>query len=49
MSWSELLLFVHVSVAVIWVGGGLMMQFFAIRASMSGDPARTATLGEDIG
>jgi len=49
MSWSELLLFVHVSVAVIWVGGALMMQFFAIRASMSGDPTRTATLGEDIG
>ncbi len=34
--------------AVIWVGGGLMMQFFGIRASMSGDPARMATLGEDI-
>jgi uncharacterized membrane protein len=49
MSWAELLLFVHVSVAVIWVGGALMMQFFAIRASMSGDPTRTATLGEDIG
>jgi uncharacterized membrane protein len=34
--------------AVIWVGGGLMMQFFGIRASMSGDPSRLATLGEDI-
>jgi uncharacterized membrane protein len=26
MSWSEFLLFLHVSVAVIWIGGGLMMQ-----------------------
>ena len=48
MSWLEFLLFVHVSMAVIWVGGGLMMQFFGIRASMSGDPSRIAALGEDI-
>lgn len=45
MSWSESLLFVHVSLAVIWVGGGLMMQFFALRATMSGDPSRIALLG----
>ncbi|MGI8861720.1 MAG: DUF2269 family protein [Gaiellaceae bacterium] len=48
MSWFQLLLFAHISMAVIWVGGGLMMQFFGIRASMSGDPSRLATLGEDI-
>jgi uncharacterized membrane protein len=48
MLWSEFLLFVHVSLAVIWVGGSLMMQFFGIRASMSGDPSRFATLGADI-
>lgn len=48
MSWYAFLLFVHVSMAVIWVGGGLMMQFFGIRAAMSGDPSRFATLGEDI-
>jgi uncharacterized membrane protein len=48
MTWAQLLHFVHVAVAVIWVGGGLMMQFFGIRASMSGEPARMAALGEDI-
>ena len=48
MSWFELLLFAHVAMAVIWIGGGLMMQFFGIRASMSGDPARMAALGADI-
>ena len=48
MTWAQFLLFVHVAVAVIWVGGGLMMQFFGIRASMSGEPARMAALGEDI-
>jgi uncharacterized membrane protein len=48
MTWAQFLHFVHVAVAVIWVGGGLMMQFFGIRASMSGEPARMAALGEDI-
>jgi uncharacterized membrane protein len=48
MSWYEFLLFVHIALAVIWVGGALMMQFFVIRASMSGDPERMAVLGEDI-
>ncbi len=48
MTWFTFLLFLHVTMAVIWVGGSLMMQFFAIRASMSGDPARMAALGEDI-
>ena len=48
MSRYELLLFVHVTMAVIWVGGGLMMQFFILRASMSGDPARLAAVGADI-
>jgi uncharacterized membrane protein len=48
MTWAQSLLFVHVAVAIIWVGGGLMMQFFGIRASMSGDPSRMAELGEDI-
>ena len=47
MSWL-FLLFVHVSVAVIWIGGGLMMQFFGLRASMLGDPARLAAVGQDI-
>jgi uncharacterized membrane protein len=48
VTWYTFLLFVHVSLAVIWVGGSLMMQFFGIRASMSGDRARMATLGQDI-
>ena len=48
MTWYSFLLFVHVSLAVIWVGGSLMMQFFGIRASMSGDPSRMATLGGDV-
>ena len=48
MTWYSFLLFVHVAMAVVWVGGGLMMQFFGIRAAMSGDPSRFAALGADI-
>lgn len=48
MTWLTFLLFVHVAAAIIWVGGGLMMQLFALRAAMLGDPARLATLGPDI-
>jgi uncharacterized membrane protein len=48
MTLYEFLLFVHVALAIVWVGGGLMMQFFGLRASMSGDPARLAALGQDI-
>lgn len=48
MTWFTFLLFVHVVLAAVWVGGALMMQFFGIRASMSGDPGRMGTLGQDI-
>ena len=48
MTWYAFLLFAHVAMAVIWIGGGVMMQFFAMRASMSGDPSRMATVGQDI-
>jgi uncharacterized membrane protein len=47
VSWSTFLLFVHVAMAVTWVGGALMMQFFALRATMSGDPSRMAAFGPD--
>jgi uncharacterized membrane protein len=48
VTWFEFLLFVHIAAAIIWVGGSLMMQFFGIRASMSGDPRRLGELGEDV-
>jgi uncharacterized membrane protein len=48
MTWYTFLLFAHISIAVIWIGGGLMMQLFGVRASMSNDPSRMAAVGEDI-
>lgn len=48
MTWYEFLLFFHVSMAVIWVGGGAMMQLFALRAMAAPDPMRMAEFAGDV-
>jgi uncharacterized membrane protein len=48
MSWYEFLLFFHIAMAVIWVGGATMLQFFALRAMRTPDPMRLVALGQDI-
>jgi uncharacterized membrane protein len=48
MSWYELLLFVHISMAALWVGGAAMMQFFGLRAMRATDPMRLVDIGQDI-
>ena len=42
MSWYEVLLFLHVAMAIVWVGGGLMLQIFAWRVALAREPARLA-------
>jgi uncharacterized membrane protein len=48
MTWYEFLLFFHIAMAVIWVGGGAMMQLFGLRAISATDPMRLVQLGQDI-
>ncbi len=48
MSWYEFLLFFHVSMAVLWVGGAAMIQFFALRIMKATDPMRMAEFGQDV-
>jgi len=48
MSWYEVLLFVHVAMAVIWVGGALMLMVLGLRVSAARDPKRMAEFGQDI-
>ncbi len=45
----ELLKFVHVLAASIWVGGVLMIQAFALHAIRTGDQDRMATISASIG
>ena len=48
MIWYELWLFVHITAAIVWLGGALAAQVFAVLAKRSGDPARTMAFGRDI-
>ena len=55
MTWYEFLLFVHVSCAVIWLGGAFFLQVYAIAVTRGGDPkemgqfaGRTGVLSERV-
>jgi uncharacterized membrane protein len=48
MSWYEFLLFVHISMAVIWVGGAAMLQVIALRTTRNPDPMRLVEFGRDV-
>jgi uncharacterized membrane protein len=48
MTWYEFLLFFHISMAVVWVGGGATLQFVGLRTIKASDPMRLVHLGQDI-
>ena len=48
MTLYELLLYAHLIGAVVWLGGGVATQFFALRALASGDSRRIAAFALDI-
>lgn len=49
MSWYEFLLFVHVSCAVIWIGGGFVFQVYGMVELASGDRAAIARFAGNVG
>ena len=49
MTWYEFWLFVHISGVAVWIGGGVVAQVFGALAKASGDPARSAAYGKDMG
>jgi uncharacterized membrane protein len=48
MNSYELLLFVHIAGAIVWIGGGLIIQFFALRILRANDPRRLAAFATDV-
>lgn len=38
MSRYELLLFLHIATAIVWLGGAMVLQYFAFRAERATDP-----------
>lgn len=49
MSWYEFLLFVHILMAAIWVGGALIIQVLAAKIRGESDGMRLAALSRDAG
>lgn len=48
MSWYELWLFLHISAAIVWVGGAAAIQVFGILTKRAADPAKTAFFAENV-
>ena len=47
MSYYEVLLFLHIAGAIVWLGAGLLLQLLGIRADASRDPTRIKALADD--
>lgn len=47
MDVNELLLFIHILGAIVWVGGGVTVQFLGSRAVRSADPAVMQRFGSE--
>jgi uncharacterized membrane protein len=48
MTWYKTLLWLHIMMAVIWVGGAIMIQAFALRIIASKKPERMAAFARDV-
>ena len=48
MTWYELFLFLHIAMAIVWVGGGFFLQMLALRIIATDDQARIAAFAGDV-
>ena len=48
LTWYQLLKFLHISTAVVWIGGGAMVQFFGLRALVDRSGRRLAEFATDV-
>jgi uncharacterized membrane protein len=48
MTWYELWLFLHISAAIVWIGGAVAVQVFAALTKRAADPAQSAALGRNV-
>ena len=48
MTWYELWLFLHISTAMVWIGGATVAQIFGVLAQRSGNPAQSAAFGSSM-
>jgi uncharacterized membrane protein len=48
MSWYELWLFLHISAAIVWVGGAAVIQVFGILTKRAADPSKSAFFAQSV-
>jgi uncharacterized membrane protein len=48
MTWRELWLFLHVTAAMVWVGGAAAIQVFGILTKRAADPAKSAFFAKNV-
>jgi uncharacterized membrane protein len=48
MTWRELWLFLHVTGAMVWIGGAVAVQVFGILTKRAADPAKTAFFAGNV-
>src|SRR6266508_1662152 len=48
MTWSEFWLFLHVTAAIVWIGGAATIQVFGILTKRAADPAKTAFFAANV-
>jgi uncharacterized membrane protein len=49
MTSYELWLFLHITAAMVWIGGAITAHVFGVLAKRSGDPSQSAALGRSLG
>ena len=49
MTWYELLLFVHIACAIVWLGGGFLFQVYGMIELRTGDAAAIARFAGNAG
>ena len=48
MNWREFWLFLHVTAAIVWIGGAAAVQVFGILTKRAADPAKTAFFAQNV-
>lgn len=48
MTWYELWLFLHITAAMVWIGGATAVQVFGILTKRAADPAKSAFFARNV-
>jgi uncharacterized membrane protein len=48
MTWYELWLFLHITAAMVWIGGAVAIQVFGVLTKRAADPAKTAFFARNV-